>query len=199
VIQSHLRGEIGCAERTSFLLEGVVYFSLNRCPTLNHSVGIPRQQHSSKLCQRSVCFPVSKSLVFPARAAATDTADWIWKDAAAAACRQGPAAAAVRRSQAEGGCRGRVAQLRPQMVAPPSCGRRGVVPQPAHDGRARCRAVCRALPPGRALVAVVQLTQMLGAAAAAEAVKTVGLLPPRATECSNSIKEICTAFTTKLY
>jgi hypothetical protein len=85
------------------------------------------------------------------------------------------------------------------MVAPPSCGRRGVVPQPAHDGRARCRAVCRALPPGRALVAVVQLTQMLGAAAAAEAVKTVGLLPPRATECSNSIKEICTAFTTKLY
>jgi hypothetical protein len=29
--------------------------------------------------------------------------------------------------------------------------------------------------------------------------KTVGLLPPWATECSNSIKEICTAFTTKLY
>eukprot|EP01047_Picozoa_sp_COSAG01_P010565 COSAG01_NODE_450_length_16901_cov_7.565476_3_plen_97_part_00 len=43
---------------------------------------IPRQQHSSKQCVHAVCFPVSKSLVFLARAAA-DTADWIWKDATA--------------------------------------------------------------------------------------------------------------------
>ena len=42
------------------------------------------------------------------------------------------------------------------MVAPPSYGRRGAAPQPAHDGRVRCRAVCRALPLGRALVAVLE-------------------------------------------